>query len=50
VIALATELGVPFAKIAEALESFRGARRRFEIKYRSDRYMVVTITGITPAK
>ncbi len=31
VIALATELGVPFPKIAEALESFRGARRRFEI-------------------
>jgi UDP-N-acetylmuramate--alanine ligase len=41
VIALATELGVPFIKIAEALESFRGARRRFEIKFRSDRYMVV---------
>src|SRR5207253_1986389 len=40
-IALATELGVPFAQIADALESFRGARRRFEIKYRSDRYMVV---------
>ncbi len=41
VIALATELGVPFAKIALALASFRGARRRFEIKYRSERYLVV---------
>ena len=41
VIALATELGVPFARIAEALESFRGARRRFEIKHRSEHYMVV---------
>jgi UDP-N-acetylmuramate--L-alanine ligase/UDP-N-acetylenolpyruvoylglucosamine reductase len=41
VIALATELGVPFPKIAEALESFRGARRRFEIKHRSERFMIV---------
>ncbi len=41
VIALATELGVPFAKIAEALETFCGARRRFEIKHRSDRAMIV---------
>ena len=41
VIALATELGVPFPKIAEALETFRGARRRFEIKHRSDQYMIV---------
>lgn len=50
VIALATELGVPFAKIAEALESFRGARRRFEIKYRSDRYMVVDDYGHHPSE
>ncbi|MEQ1859346.1 MAG: UDP-N-acetylmuramate--L-alanine ligase [Chthoniobacteraceae bacterium] len=41
VVALATELGVEFAKIAGALESFRGARRRFEIKYRSERFMFV---------
>lgn len=41
VIALATELGVGFDKIADALESFRGAKRRFEIKYRSDNYIVV---------
>ncbi len=49
-IALATELGVPFAKIAEALESFRGARRRFEIKYRSDRYMIVDDYGHHPSE
>ena len=41
VIALATELGVPFQKTAEALETFRGAKRRFEILFRSDRYMIV---------
>ncbi len=41
VIALATELGVPFAKVAKALGNFRHARRRFEIKYQSDRYLLV---------
>jgi UDP-N-acetylmuramate--alanine ligase len=41
VVALATELGVPFAKIARALESFRGARRRFEIKLQTAEYTVV---------
>jgi len=41
VIALACELGIPFEKIAEALNTFRGARRRFEIKYRSERFLVV---------
>lgn len=50
VIALATELGVPFTKIAEALETFRGARRRFEIKYRSDRFMLVDDYGHHPSE
>ena len=50
VIALATELGVPFGKIAEALESFRGARRRFEIKHRSDRHMIVDDYGHHPSE
>ena len=50
VIALATELGVPFPKIAAALESFRGARRRFEIKHRSDRFMVVDDYGHHPSE
>ena len=50
VIALATELGVPFHKIAEALESFRGARRRFEIKHRSERFMIVDDYGHHPSE
>ena len=50
VIALATELGIPFSKIAEALETFRGARRRFEIKYRSERYMIVDDYGHHPSE
>ena len=50
VIALATELGIPFAKIAEALESFRGAKRRFEIKYRSERFMFVDDYGHHPTE
>ena len=50
VIALATELGVPFARIADALETFRGARRRFEIKYRSERFMVVDDYGHHPTE
>ncbi|NBV87298.1 MAG: UDP-N-acetylmuramate--L-alanine ligase, partial [Verrucomicrobia bacterium] len=50
VVAIATELGVPFALIAKALESFRGARRRFEIKYRSGRYMVVDDYGHHPTE
>ena len=50
VIALATEIGVPFAKIAEALETFRGARRRFEIKYRSERFMIVDDYGHHPTE
>jgi UDP-N-acetylmuramate--L-alanine ligase/UDP-N-acetylenolpyruvoylglucosamine reductase len=41
VIALATELGVPFEKVAKSLGTFRHARRRFEIKYESDRFLLV---------
>ena len=41
VIALATELGVPFEKVAKSLGTFRHARRRFEIKYQSDRFLLV---------
>ena len=41
VIALATELGVPWNQIVSALAEFRGASRRFEVKYRSSDYMVV---------
>jgi UDP-N-acetylmuramate--alanine ligase len=41
VIALATELGIPFEKIAKSLRNFQHARRRFEIKYASERFLLV---------
>ena len=41
VIALATELGIPFQKIASSLRKFEHARRRFEIKYASERFLLV---------
>ena len=50
VIALATVLGVPVEKIAEAFESFRGAKRRFEVKYRSDKYLVIDDYGHHPSE
>ncbi|HEY9419648.1 MAG TPA: UDP-N-acetylmuramate--L-alanine ligase, partial [Candidatus Udaeobacter sp.] len=41
VIALANELGVPFEKIAASLRKFEHARRRFEIKYASNLFLLV---------
>ncbi len=41
VIALATELGIPFAKVVASLRHFEHARRRFEIKYASERFLLV---------
>src|SRR5207248_7455169 len=41
VIALATELGISFKKIAASLGKFNHARRRFEIKYASQRFLLV---------
>ncbi|HEY0369048.1 MAG TPA: UDP-N-acetylmuramate--L-alanine ligase, partial [Chthoniobacterales bacterium] len=41
VIALATEVGIPFDKIVASLRHFEHARRRFEIKYASERYLLV---------
>ena len=41
VIALATELGISFDKIVGSLRKFEHARRRFEIKYESDRFLLV---------
>jgi UDP-N-acetylmuramate--L-alanine ligase/UDP-N-acetylenolpyruvoylglucosamine reductase len=41
VIALATEIGIPFDKVAASLRHFEHARRRFEIKYSSERYLLV---------
>ncbi len=50
VIALATELGAAFQPVADALRAFRGARRRFEIKYRSDRNIVIDDYGHHPTE
>src|SRR4029079_6320316 len=41
VIALASELSIPFDKIAASLRKFEHARRRFEIKDASDRFLLV---------
>jgi len=41
VIALASEIGIPFDKIAASLGRFQHARRRFEIKYQSERFLLV---------
>ena len=41
VIAIASELGIPFERIAASLRKFEHARRRFEIKYASERYLLV---------
>jgi UDP-N-acetylmuramate--alanine ligase len=40
-IAVSRELGIPFARIAQALSEFRGVRRRFDILARSERLVVV---------
>ena len=49
-IALATEVGVAFDKISSAMETFRGARRRFEILYGSPRQIVVDDYGHHPTE
>jgi UDP-N-acetylmuramate--alanine ligase len=41
VVALATELGIAWNQIVSALAEFRGAARRFEVKFHSGDYMVV---------
>jgi UDP-N-acetylmuramate--alanine ligase len=40
-IALASELAIPFDKVAPSLRKFEHARRRFEVKYASDRFLLV---------
>ncbi len=49
-IGLATRLGVPFDKIREALESFRGARRRFESKYQGENFQIIDDYGHHPTE
>ena len=50
VVALAMEIGVPFCSIKGALESFRGAKRRFEIKLQNESYTVVDDYGHHPTE
>src|SRR5438445_4458693 len=50
VIALASELSVPFEKIAKSLMKFQHARRRFEIKYDSPRFLLVDDYGHHPTE
>ena len=40
-VAVARELELPFVRIAEGLNAFRGVRRRFDILVRSDRMVLV---------
>ena len=50
VIALALELGIPFEKIQKSLARFQHARRRFEIKYESERFLLVDDYGHHPTE
>jgi UDP-N-acetylmuramate--alanine ligase len=50
VIALAMELGIPFDKIKKSLARFQHARRRFEIKYESERFLLVDDYGHHPTE
>jgi len=50
VIAFAMEVGVSFDRIDEALTSFRGAKRRFEMKRHSDRVTIVDDYGHHPTE
>lgn len=49
-ISLAVELGVSLDRIDEALSSFRGARRRFEMKRQSDFVTIVDDYGHHPTE
>ncbi len=50
VIALALELGVPFKNIVMALDHFRGAKRRFELKYQGNGIRVFDDYGHHPTE
>ncbi len=49
-IALASELGVPFEAVAQALKTFRGAKRRFQIRHRGERFTLVDDYGHHPSE
>ncbi|MDX2079592.1 MAG: UDP-N-acetylmuramate--L-alanine ligase [Terrimicrobiaceae bacterium] len=50
VIALASELGIGFDRIVPALDAFRGARRRFEVRYESASHLIVDDYGHHPTE
>lgn len=50
VVALAMELGASFDAIRDALKGFSGARRRFEVKYKSDRNILIDDYGHHPTE
>ena len=49
-VAIAQELEIPFAKVAEALEAFTGIHRRFEIKGEPRGVLVIDDYGHHPAE
>lgn len=50
VVALATELGLHFPVIRAAMGTFRGAKRRFEAKYRSEHCLIYDDYGHHPTE
>ncbi|MDG2122722.1 MAG: UDP-N-acetylmuramate--L-alanine ligase, partial [Verrucomicrobiales bacterium] len=50
VVALATELGVGFRAIADALATFSGAKRRFDNRFTSENFRVVDDYGHHPTE
>jgi UDP-N-acetylmuramate--alanine ligase len=49
-VAVAVELDIPFAAIAEGMQDFGGVQRRFQVKYDEDGIMVVDDYGHHPAE
>lgn len=50
VIALGSEIGVPFEKMAASLATFRGAKRRFEVIYESEKNLIIDDYGHHPTE
>ena len=50
VVALANELGMEFSGIAQSMAEFRGARRRFDMLYKSSNYSIVDDYGHHPTE
>ena len=50
VIALATELGIGFSAISKSMAEFRGARRRYDVLYKSSNYSIVDDYGHHPTE